>query len=84
MANTQSMRTAIDRGEPHGQEHHIPAYVWHDPHSDGWVDAWNGWYPTLDEALRDAALGEGQPWTLEPGEGLICNTCDLGPCPDCT
>lgn len=49
----------------------IPDYIWHDPHSDGWVDAWNGWYSTLDEALRDATPGVGQPWVLEPGEGLI-------------
>lgn len=48
-------------------------YVWPDPHSEGWVDAWNGWYPTKDDALRDAfpAVSGGVPWDLAYGEGLI-------------
>lgn len=49
----------------------ICTYVWRDPNSEGWVDAWNGWYATLDEALEDAANGVGRPWVLQYGEGLI-------------
>lgn len=50
----------------------IPEYVWPDPFNEGgWVDAWNGAYETLDEALEDAAAGVGRPWVLRSGEGLI-------------
>ena len=49
----------------------VPEYIWRDPHSDGWIDAWNGFYLTLEEALRDAPAGVGRPWVLQSGEGLI-------------
>lgn len=46
-------------------------YVWPDPHSNGWIDAWNGYYDTEAEARRDGAAGVGRPWVLAYGEGLI-------------
>lgn len=54
----------------------IPDHIWSDPHSDGYIDAWNGWYPTIEHALEDAGPGcpaeiEGAPWVLARGEGLI-------------
>lgn len=48
-----------------------PDFIWPDPDSNGWVDAWNGWYLTLEEALRDAPAGVGRPWVLSRGQGLI-------------
>lgn len=49
----------------------VPGYIWPAPKGDGWIDAWNGWYPTLDQAKEDAAAGIDQPWILHPGEDLI-------------
>jgi hypothetical protein len=49
----------------------IPPYIWRDPHGPGWVDAWNGWYATLDEALEDASHGVTHPTYLAYGEGLV-------------
>lgn len=46
-------------------------YVWREPDGEGWVDAWNGWYETLDQAMEDGANGVGRPWVLQLGEGLI-------------
>jgi hypothetical protein len=48
----------------------VPDYIWHD-RGVGWIDAWNGWYPTLIEALDESAAGVGQPWILSSGEGII-------------
>lgn len=48
----------------------VPDFVWPAP-SGGWVDAWNGWYPDLNMALRDAPAGVGSPWVLSPGEDII-------------
>lgn len=46
-------------------------YIWPDPDGEGWVDAWNGWYPTEAQAREDGAAGVGTPWVLDYGEGLI-------------
>ncbi len=49
----------------------VPKYLWPNPSGSGWVDAWNGWYPTLEFAvseLQGANLEE--PWVLSPGDGL--------------
>lgn len=49
----------------------LPDYIWPDPCSDGFIDAWNGWYPTEAEARQDALPGVGQPWVLRSGETVI-------------
>jgi hypothetical protein len=46
-------------------------YVWPAPSGEGWIDAWNGWYPTLAQAREEAAPGVGTPWILAYGEDLI-------------
>lgn len=49
-----------------------PDYIWREPNGDGWIDAWNGWYETLDEALADTNGGSNSgPRILTPGQGLI-------------
>lgn len=63
-ANPQASSVTIEPIE-------IPDYAWPDPHGNGWIDAWNGWYSTLDEAITDGANGVGRPWVLARGEGII-------------
>lgn len=31
----------------------VPKYLWPNPSGSGWVDAWNGWYPTLEFAVSE-------------------------------
>lgn len=52
---------------------------WRDPHSDGWVDAWNGWYRTEAEAAEHVvpAVRNKDPWLLTYGSGLVALD-DLG------
>ncbi|MGH3608879.1 MAG: hypothetical protein ACRDRD_12430 [Pseudonocardiaceae bacterium] len=55
----------------------VPEFVWRAPSGDGWIDAWNGWYPTLEQFLDEVATGlesgqlEPGPWVLRPGENLV-------------
>lgn len=46
-------------------------YIWPAPSSEGWIDAWNGWYPTQEQAREEGAAGVGSPWILRYGEDLI-------------
>lgn len=49
-----------------------PLPYWRDPNGDGWVDAWNGWYQTEEQAAEDCAgaIAENRPWKLEYGASL--------------
>jgi len=52
----------------------VPDYFWRDPNGPGWIDAWNGWYPTLAQAMQDVPpeqAAKAGPWRLQPGSGLI-------------
>jgi hypothetical protein len=60
-----------DLSDAVGIEDASPAYIWPSPDGKGWVDAWNGWYATLAEALEDAPAGDGRLWWLQRGEGII-------------
>ena len=52
-------------------EQELPEYIWQHPTGPCWVDAWNGCYETLNEALENTGDGQGQPWILHRGEGCI-------------
>jgi hypothetical protein len=77
-------REACDEHDTITAEHEpdVPEYIWRDPHSDGWIDAWNGWYETLEQALDEAAAGVGTPWILPPGHGLISEGDTFWPSPE--
>jgi hypothetical protein len=65
-------RETCDSHETVDSEHEpIPDYIWPEPNGDGWIDAWNGWYDTLEHALEEAAGGGSRPWVLNRGEGLV-------------
>ena len=49
----------------------VPNYIWRNPYGGGWIDAWNGSYETLEQALEEASAGVGRPWILHHGECLI-------------
>jgi hypothetical protein len=48
----------------------INQYIWPSP-KGGWVDAWNGWYDTLEAAIEEATPGIGTPWVLHFGEDIV-------------
>lgn len=65
-------RETCDAHKTVDSEHEpIPDYIWPEPNGDGWIDAWNGWYDTLEHALEEAAGGDSRPWVLNRGEGLV-------------
>jgi hypothetical protein len=55
----------------------VPDYFWPSPDNTGWwVDAWNGAYPSLAEALRESKVGDWAnndpgPRVLAYGENTI-------------
>jgi len=55
----------------------LPEYIWPDPKNPGWfIDAWNGIYDSLEEALQEAVDGDWTnndpgPWILQKGESII-------------
>ena len=53
------------------ENENVPEYIWPAPKGEGWIDAWNGWYPTVEQAKEEAANGAGTPWILRQGEDLI-------------
>ena len=52
----------------HYPSFHYP-HIWPDPNSDGWVDAWNGWYATKEDALE--ADVPKRPWIISYGSGIV-------------
>lgn len=64
-------------------------YVWPDPNSDGWVDAWNGWYATEAEARSETwsnnaiqfprLIDELQAVITEAQLTEVCESMDLAP-----
>jgi len=49
-----------------------PVY-WSDPFSDGFINAWNGFYTNVEDAFRASVdgLADERPRVLNAGDGLI-------------
>ncbi len=70
-ARQEAERAVVDNLTRRDAQRPDVNYVWRSPDGNGWVDAWNGWYPELREAVDQAKAGVGRPWVLQYGEGVV-------------